>query len=420
MHNNFSSFDDLVNKGINYLKETGRTGSSVDKHRWTWRQIEEFMNKSSYESLSRGISEFIKDKYGTKKVRELSHYQKTCIRQALCLAQFEETGQMPARLEIIPKEKVVFNGEVGTRMVEFIAYKESMRLHQKTLRSYQYYLFLLNKYLNENGINEVSHLSPLILLHYVSGLLPQAAGAKHLAIAVMRSFLQYLYNQKLTGADLSITLPHDNYKKQPHLPSVYSKEEVQAILKTEDRSTCTGKRNYAILLLAVRLGIRASDIRCLQFENINWAESLLSFVQQKTNVQIALPLPSDLGESLVDYLKYGRPASECNYVFVEHIYPYNGLREKAVSRIASKAIQKSGIQIGNRKHGSHSLRHTLANFLLEQKISLPIISEILGHKNVQSSMNYLRIDIGHLRQCALEVPDIPENFYTQKGGAFYE
>jgi hypothetical protein len=90
--------------------------------------------------------------------------QKTCIRQALCLAQFEETGQMPARLEIVPKEKVVFNGEVGTRMVEFIAYKGSMRLHQKTLRSYQYYLFLLNKYLNGNGINEVSHLSPLILL----------------------------------------------------------------------------------------------------------------------------------------------------------------------------------------------------------------------------------------------------------------
>jgi hypothetical protein len=77
MYNNFSSFDDLVNKGINYLKETGRTGSYVDKHRWIWRQIEEFMNKSSYESLSRGISEFIKDKYGTKKVRELSHYMYT-------------------------------------------------------------------------------------------------------------------------------------------------------------------------------------------------------------------------------------------------------------------------------------------------------------------------------------------------------
>lgn len=271
-----------------------------------------------------------------------------------------------------------------------------------------------------NGINEVSHLSPLILLHYVSGLLPQTAGARHLAIAVIRSFLQYLYNQNLTGVDLSITIPKDNYKKQPHLPSVYSKEEVQSILKTADRSTCTGKRNHAILLLAVRLGMRASDIRCLHFENINWPESLLSFVQQKTRAEITLPLPTDAGEALVDYLKYGRPASECNFVFVEHIYPYNGLGEKAVSRIASKAIQKSGIQVGNRKHGSHVLRHTLANFLLEQKISLPIISEILGHKNVQSSMNYLRIDIGQLRQCALEVPDIPENFYTQKGGAFYE
>jgi len=420
MYNNFTSFDDLVHKGIDYLKKSGRTIFSLDKYRWTWRQIEDFMSKSSCESLSTGVSEYIKDKYGSKKAGELSHYQKTCIRQALCLVQFAETGEMPAQIEFSSKEQVVFSGEVGAWISEFVAYKQSMRLHKKTLRSYRYYLYLLNKYLNENGINEISHISPLVLLHYVSILLPGTPGAKHLALSITRSFFQYLYNQNLTAADLSIAIPRDHYKKQPHLPSVYSKEEVKAILSTADRSTCVGKRNYAILLLAVRLGLRASDIRNLQFENISWPESRISFVQQKTKVSIALPLPSDVGEALVDYLKYGRPASEFNYVFVDHNYPYNELGEKAIPRIARKAIQKSDIEIGNRKHGSHVLRHTLANFLLGQKTSLPIISQILGHENVQTSMNYLRIDIEQLRQCALEVPMVPEDFYTQKNGALYE
>lgn len=420
MYNNFSSFDDLLTRGINYLEKAGRTGSSIDKYRWTWRQIEDFINKSSYKTLSRGVSGFIKDKYGAKKPQELSHYQKTCIRQALCLVQFAQTGQMPAQLEFVPKAQVVFSGEVGSRMTEFIAYKQSMRLHQKTLGGYRYYLYLLNKYLSENGINELSHISPLTLFHYVSTLLPGEEGAKHLALAIMRSFFKYLYTQNLTATDLSITIPKDHYKKQPHLPSVYSKEEIQAILNTPDRSTCIGKRNYAILFLAIRLGMRAADIRDLQFENINWSESLLSFIQQKTKVQIELPFPTDVGECLVDYLKDGRPASECNYVFVEHIYPYNRLAEKAVSRIARKAIQNSGIHIGNRKHGSHALRHTLANFLLEQNTSLPVISEILGHKNPQTSMCYLRIDVERLRECTLDVPEIPEKFYNQKGGAFYE
>jgi site-specific recombinase XerD len=420
MYDNLTSFDDLIDEGIRYLKKSGRTGSSLDKYRWTWRQIESFMGGSPYESLSAGVSEFIKQKYGSKNPGDLSHHHKTCIRQALCLVQFAETGEMPAQIEFVRREQVVLNGEVGARMAEFIAYKRSMRLHEKTLRGYRYYLYLLNKYLNENGIDGISHISPLVLLHYVSILLPGTPGAKHLALSITRSFFRYLFNQGLTATDLSVAIPRDNYKKQSRLPSVYSKEEVKAILGTADRSTCTGKRNYAILLLAVRLGLRASDIRNLQFENISWPGSRISFVQQKTKVPIALPLPTDVGEALVDYLKYGRPASDLDYVFVEHIHPYVGLGEKAVPRIARKAIQRSDIEIGNRKHGSHALRHTLANFLLGQKTSLPVISQILGHENVQTSMNYLRIDIGQLRQCALEVPMVPEGFYEQKNGALYE
>ena len=419
MYDNFTSFDELVDKGIDYLKKSGRTGSTPEKYRWTWRQIGDFMGETPYGSLSAGVSGFIKEKYGSKNADGLSHYDKTCIRQALCLVQFAETREMPARMEFVRREQAVLDGEIGARMAEFVAYKRSMRLHEKTLRGYRYYLYLLNKYLNENGIDEVSRISPLVLLHYISILLPGTPGAKHLALSITRSFFRYLHGRGLTATDLSIAIPRDNYKKQPRLPSVYGKEEVKAILGTADRSTCTGKRNYAILLLAVRLGLRASDVRSLQFGNIDWPGSRISFVQQKTKVPIALPLPKDVGEALVDYLKYGRPASDLDLIFVEHKYPYSGLGEKAVPRIARKAIQGSGIRVGDRKQGSHALRHTLANFLLGQKTSLPIISQILGHENVQTSMNYLRIDKGQLRQCALEVPAVPEDFYGQKNGALY-
>jgi len=416
-----SSFDDLVSRASDYLRKTGRSESSIDHYRWTWGQLGAFMNQSSFKSLPQGVTAFIKQKFGGKDSRELSHHHKTCMRYALCLVQFDKTGEMPAHLEFIKREKAILSGEIGTYMAEFIAYKQSMRLNPKTLGSYQYYLYLLNKYLNQNNILKVSHISPLILLHYISILLPGEPGARHLALGIMRSFLQYLFQQNITTTDLSIAVPRDNYKKQPHLPSSYSKEEAIAILKTADRSTCSGKRNYAILSLAVRLGLRASDIRHLQFDNVNWNQSLLSFNQQKTGSRLELPIPTDVGESIVDYLQYGRPsAAECNYIFVEHVYPYNQLSDKAIPTIANKAIQKSGVKIGDRKHGSHSLRHTLANFLLEQETSLPIISQILGHENVQTSMCYLRIDIKQLRQCSLDVPGVPVKFYNQKGGAFYE
>ena len=156
MYDNFTSFDDLVNKGTDYLKKSGRTGSSLDKYRWTWRLIENFMGKSPYGPLSAGVSGFIKEKYGPKNADCLSHYDKTCIRQALCLVQFAETGEMPARMEFVRREQAVLDGEIGARMAEFVAYKRSMRLHEKTLRSYRYYLYLLNKYLDENGIDVIS------------------------------------------------------------------------------------------------------------------------------------------------------------------------------------------------------------------------------------------------------------------------
>jgi integrase len=167
------------------------------------------------------------------------------------------------------------------------------------------------------------------------------------------------------------------------------------------------------------LGLRASDISGLEFGHLLWSQNTISFQQRKTKETICLPLTVDVGEALIDYIKYVRPISNDPSVFLEKNYPHHPIHSKSVSETADRIILGSGIKVGDRKHGSHALRHTMASMLLEQQVSLPVISSILGHSSIQTSMCYLRIDIEALRQCAIEVPEIEETFYTQKGGAFY-
>jgi site-specific recombinase XerD len=318
------------------------------------------------------------------------------------------------------REHIAFAGEIGEQMMQYIEYKRSLRLNDKTLRSYSWYLYQFLKYLNKCETFSTSLLSPLKIMSYAGNLLPDAVGAKHLALSIIRNFLRYLYDEGKTRKDLSLIVPNDNYKKQPRLPSTYTQKEVCTILKSIDRSTPTGKRDYAMLLLAVRLGLRASDISGLEFEHLLWSQNILSFTQIKTKEKVELPLPADVGESIIDYIKYVRPTSDDKHVFLEKGYPHGPIHSKSVSRTATRIILQSGVDVGDRKHGSHALRHTMASRLLEKKIPIPIISELLGHASIQTSMCYLRIDIESLRQCALPVPVVPEAFYTQKGGAFYE
>jgi site-specific recombinase XerD len=360
---------------------------------------------------------YLRVTYGDKPISKLSHHQKHCLRCVLCLAQFAETGKM---IEIINRrEKVKLVGAIGEQMTQYITYKKTMRVMDKTLRGHAWYLYKFLQHLEKQSILSLQSLSPLDIMNYSAILLPNAAGAKHLALSIIRDFLRYMYGQGQTQRDLSLVVPKDNYQKQPRLPSTYTKKEVVSILDSIDRSTSIGKRNYAILMLAVRLGMRASDISTLTFENIHWSRNLIVFTQNKTGNTIELPLSSDVGETIIDYIKYARPTSEYKQVFLDTQYPYLSIPPTTVSRIASKTILKSGINVGDRRHGSHAMRHTMASFLLEVGTTLPVISELLGHASIHSSMCYLRIDIESLRQCALEVPEVPQSFYTQKGGSFY-
>lgn len=188
---------------------------------------------------------------------------------------------------------------------------------------------------------------------------------------------------------------------------VWNEDNIEKLLGQIDRDSPIGKRDYALLLIVIHLGVRDGDVRELKFENINWQSNRIEFIQSKTSQFQSLPLLPEIGNAIIDYLKNGRPASESPNIFIKHTAPYDGI--KKAGNIVTKYLRRADIPIeGDRQHGIHSLRHSLANRLLFQGVPLDIISGILGHITVNSAKEYMHLDINNLRRCALEVGDINE------------
>jgi len=245
----------------------------------------------------------------------------------------------------------------------------------------------------------------LPLLHnYIKTLAGYAYKTIEFALCAMKCFVFFLYIKKLVGTDYSKKLPKIQYRKQTRIPSVWSEDEIAKLISAIDRGSPIGKRDYAIILLACRLGIRVGDIIKLKYADFHWANREIVFTQSKTTTEISLPLPTEVGWAVIDYLKYGRPNVECPYVFLCHNAPFLPFSSNSnLYHIVGKYIQRAHIHISPpRKRGMHSLRHTLASLLLECDTPLPVISDILGHADSESTAVYLKIDIKKLKECALD------------------
>ena len=141
---------------------------------------------------------------------------------------------------------------------------------------------------------------------------------------------------------------------------------------------------------------------------------------QKTQKVIQLPLLTEVGNAIVDYLRNGRPQSNLAQVFLSCRAPFIGVTKACVCAAINTIIVTSGVDVHLKHHGPHSLRHSLASAMLCQETTFPVISESLGHRHTDTTMAYLKIDIASLMKCALPVPSVAEEFYLQRGGAFYE
>ena len=195
------------------------------------------------------------------------------------------------------------------------------------------------------------------------------------------------------------------------LPTVWSAEEIEKILKAVDRCNPSGKRDYAIILLVARLGLRIGNVRDLKLYDINWQTNQINIMQNKTNEPISLPLMEDVGWAIIDYLKNGRPITDCPNVFVRHQAPFMPFSSKnSLFSMLTRIISKAGVATEKRaRAGMHSLRHSLASELMKNNVEINIISDILGHCTPETTRHYLRVNLPALRECALNVEVVPND-----------
>lgn len=244
--------------------------------------------------------------------------------------------------------------------------------------------------------NRFSDLTPIILYplfeHFAS---------KGESLYCISGFLKFAFQTQLLAEDFSLLIQFPREKQK--VPTVYSKEEMCKTLQSINRQTIKGKRDYAMILLAYRLGLRASDITELSFENVDLIKNRINIVQIKTQLPLSLPLPPEVKNAITEYLAV-RPESSCSEIFLRSRAPYVPMRRTSENSALTKYFKKAGVNSLDRKHGLHALRSTLASELVSENISYSVTQKILGHANSSSINHYVRLDMEALRECALPVP----------------
>lgn len=288
----------------------------------------------------------------------------------------------------------------------FNSYCKSCNYSISTCKSYcrvteNFLSFLESRYCS------VQDLIPTYLTDYVKTLMGYSYKMVEFTLCGVRSFLRFLHSEQILKKDISGCLPCLKSRKQTRIPSVWNRDDLQKLLDAIDRGNPSGKRDYAIILLVARLGLRSIDVKNLTLSDIKWGENKIEFIQSKTNGLISLPLLKDVGWAIIDYLKNGRPISDYPHVFLRHLAPISPFsNEDHLHQIIVKYMRSAKLPISGKKRvGMHSLRHTLATTLLEQHTSLQEIADILGHQDLDSTAVYLKSSLALLRECSL-TPEI--------------
>jgi site-specific recombinase XerD len=269
------------------------------------------------------------------------------------------------------------------------------------------YVKTFYEYLKFKRIEGISDMSSEVISGYILSMHVYSPVYAMHRLRTLKFYFKFLYENGFLEKDLTIFIPRIQTPKNKNIPALWSKDEIVKLLDSVDRGSPLGKRNYAILLLAVQLGIRISDIANLKLDHLKWERKEIEFRQQKSGTKVIYPMLDEIGWSIIDYIRYGRPKTDSTYLFMSCRAPYVNLRSGALGDIIRRQMRRCGIRKpAGTVWGMHSLRHALARNLLEQNVPLAKLSEIMGHTSIESSYPYLKVDIEGLRDCALSLGGI--------------
>lgn len=339
----------------------------------------------------------------------VDYYSEACpknARQAMrhirLLGDYQLHGVIIRR--IVKKKDYIKPPQFEKVLLDYEKECESNQYSKRGMRTRLQRLFFFIDYLSLREIMDVNDITAAVISDYIKTIYHHHEKSIASILTTLRVFLRFLYTNGSTTTDLSLSVPKHTKYWYPAVPDTWKPNDVKRMLESIDRGNPTGKRDYAILLLVTKLGIRVGDIINLKLSHLNWYEKKINFTQQKTGVDVSFPILNDIGWSIIDYLKNGRPASDSPYLFLRSFAPYDRFGENAnLHNIIVKYTRRANISIpkGSRR-GLHSLRHTLASTMLASGTPIPIISKVLGHINSKSTSIYLRTNMEELMQCTVD------------------
>ena len=388
---------DNVRKEVEKFEYSSRV--MVEYNR-VWNYLISFCNDNNITEYSIDVGNFfLKSKYNFPE-----NFEQLCCKKAfrkiMILNSYLQYGKIETKY-FLPKTQL--NTSSQQLLDDFLKYCESIGNAVKTIDYKKNIIKKFLKTLEEFKIKDLNNIGIKEIQGFLENINTNSGQTIKIHLYSVRSFLDFLYMTKKTRNNLSYIVPKVKVSKYPLIPSVWKKENVEALIKAVDTNNPIGKRDYAMLLIIAKLGIRVMDLKHLSLDNINWQTKTINIIQSKTKNPLTLPLLDDIGWAIIDYLQHGRPHANTKIIFLRHTKPIGPFTDTdALQGIIQKYVKLGNIEFGDNdihKKGMHSLRHSLATNLLKNNIPIDSISSILGHSNNSSVSYYLKIDTDRLIEC---------------------
>ena len=404
----------VITEGLLKLLEANHYNpATIRFYQREWNKISSFLyaeySDEEFE-MERGLA-YLENQYGfvTRYNDGTLSQQRVQLLRVVHMLEDYRLHQVLTRRYHASKNPIVLGGKYSEIFKDYCSYLGGTDLAASTVKHYSSTALVFLDFLSQKGIEDPSAID----LSGCNGYLKTLAGFSFKTVeqnvCALRFLLRYLHENELLSKDYASKIHIPSVSKQAAIPSAWTVEELKQLISVIDRNSPIGKRDYAMILLACVLGLRISDIKNLRFSNFDWNNKELSLIQKKTKKPLKLPLPDLVGWSVIDYIRDGRPKYDASdFVFIKHMPPFNPLSDN--DHLQQRIIyhmNKAGIRRDRNKHsGFHSLRHSAGSMMLEMGTSLPVITTVLGHSDMDVTAIYLKTDLNKLAECVLPLGGI--------------
>jgi site-specific recombinase XerD len=397
--------EELIAETDAYMVSLGYAPSTMRHFRQAWNALKNLALRQGEHYFTQELGyKLLKDHYRIDVYAiNLTESKSTYRRAVLLLLEYQISGTIAKRngcRDHSFPDCFLNTGE------EYLIHLNSVKpLKEGTLKNHRTVLESLFKFLVSHGITDLNSIDIAVINIYLKTMAGYSKSHISGQLNMIRRFLDFAYDKDYMQN--CFVFPEVSIYEEKKIPAYYTAEECQSILNAIDRANGKGKRDYAMILLGVRYGLRISDIKDLKFSNIDFKGNGIHITQVKTGKQLSLDLLPDVGWAIIDYLKNGRPETDSPNIFVRHVVPYTSFSNTdCMNFIIKQYARAAGITKANTARSSfHMLRYGLASTLLQKNVSLTTISSILGHSELNITTKYTQIDVPQLEICSLEVPN---------------